>query len=555
MDHSVPLVYVFFRRLNGNQLTNDFVRRRIALSRLCFYQPGYILADNAIAGRVATEAKWFDVNFRIAGNNWKLKQASELKLCHSDSPFPLPKYCEKDWLIEFDIAGGKLLLNCVEFLVRAYSRRSEIPRILTTYHWGEAKSRLLAQDTPESELIPRGKAFTGDEKWIVYPHKNMVKDDDIFLAHIANDKTYAVQAASQIFAQLDTDDFKSSKALPIQVRPWFNSETQLKCRGFWFDNGKSFYCTELIGLQEPAGIPVEARRDSVSSTPTPADIIERERLHLLRKDPITLALTDVKQPRSDYSREEVEDSNFEVKHTRKVERVKVPKLTSRQRTIHDTGLEIENFSTGDPGGQRNATTGKVVLATREFGVNSEGILYEMWKSFERLKVAQKIQNLWWFTPPDKRCSESAFQCIQFTEDLSNIKRSKWLRLKRGGTRGLLLMIIRAGKKFYLVVEIERDNWIDKNGDFKEDSYSGLICEVANSEEVAMIFTQLDVALPSEKGIFKNIKIKFPAKNATFEHRQTGNPNGWFDATAALALRKMGLKNRQHESEQQEPDLD
>lgn len=557
LDHSVPLVLVIFRRLEGDLLTDDFETRRIALSRLCFYQPGYILVDNVVSERLSTDAEWFDVNFRLAGTGWELTKLPKLGLSTSNSPFLLPQDCEDEWVLVFDIGRQKkLVLNCIEFLVRGYSRRSEIPRILATYAWNEAHSRLFAQETPDHELIPKGKSITGNDKWIVYPHRDMAEEDDLLLAHIANDKTYAANAAKHVFSQLNSDQFRNGEALPITVRPWFNSGTQLKCRGFWCTDKTSFYCTELIGLKEPTGVPIEARRDQSTRTPTPEERLEQDRLIALRGDPMTVALTDLNQPRSLHPREEVEDGNFEVIKTRVVNRIKVPKLTGRQRILPKDGPEIEDFSTGDPEGQRNDSTGKAVLATREFGVNSQGTLHEIWKSFERLKATNRIQNLWWFIPPSEKYVTTDFQCVAFGQDLTDATRTKWLKLKSGGERGLLLILVLVNSKFYMITEIQRDSWIDKNGSYKEDSYSGLICEVADSKEATIIFNELNNFLPARRGVFKGFKSSLPNKNEIFEHRPTGNPDGWFDATAVLALRKMDVKvSRPQSSEAEEPTPD
>lgn len=543
-DHTVPLINVVFRRLKGDKLTATFVKRRIALSRLCFYQPGYILVDNVLSERLATDAKWFDVNFSYAGKNWSQVQIPKLGLSTAESAFLLPKYCDDEWALVFNFGKDKkLILNCVEFLVRGYSRRSEIPRILATYEWSEVKSRLFAQDTPDEEIIPKRKTLTGTEKWIVYPHRDMAEDDDVLLAHIANDTTYAAKAARSVYSQLDPVRLRNGEELPITVLPWFNSETKLKCRGFWSADKTSFYCTELIGLKEPTGIPIEPRRDHSTRTPTPEDRIEQERLIALRDDPMTIVLTDLNQPRSQYPREEVEDSSFEVIKTRVVNRIKVPKLTGQQKTIHKDGAEIEDFSTGDAAGQRNDTTGKAVLVDREFGVNSSGMLYEMWKSFQRLKAAQQIDHLWWFAPPSQKNSNSDFQCVAFEDDLKNPKATKWLSLKKGGQRGLLLILVKVQDKFILVVEIQRDEWIDKHGIYKEDNFSGLVCEVADSGEATHIVKELNGYLPGKKGVFLQFKSSLPNKIEVFEHRSTGNPNGWCDATAVLALSKMEVKVR------------
>ena len=150
---------------------------------------------------------------------------------------------------------AKLILNCVEFLVRGYSRRSEIPRILATYEWSEVESRLFAQQTPDNEKISKWKTPTGTEKWIVYPHSDMVKDDDVLLAHIANDETYAANAAKSIFSQLDPTRFRNGEELPITAAPWFNSETKLKCRGFWSEDKRTSIALSLLVLKSQPASP------------------------------------------------------------------------------------------------------------------------------------------------------------------------------------------------------------------------------------------------------------------------------------------------------------
>ncbi|MBD2837117.1 hypothetical protein ID144_08720 [Pseudomonas sp. JM0905a] len=540
MDHTVPLVNVVFRKLNEDVLTDEFVTRRIALSRLCFYQPGYILVNNLVAAKVAAETHWFDVNFRITGTHWSFQTAEQLNLGSPNSPHFLPPHCAKDWSIAFSQGKGLLLLNCMEFLVRGYSRRSEIPRILTTYHWGEAELRLLAKPTPSEEKIVKKKQPAGGEKWIVYPHKDMVTEDDVFLAHIANDDTYAATAARSLFAQVNGDDFKSGTPKTLQVRPWFNSETKLKCRGFWFDDNKSFFCTELVGLQEPSGCLVEARREkAVKKEDATEDRLISDAERLLRENPETLVLTDLNQPRSAYPREEIEDGTFDLIRTRTVRRIKIAKPTDRQKVLKKDELPVEKLSTGDPCGQRDKNTGKAVLATREIGVNSDGVLQEMWKSFLRLKDAGEIEQLWWFVPPSQRHKIGPPQCVAFTEDPTNIERTKWLTLKDGRTRGLLFLLIWAESQFFLVVEIERE-LKKKQGKLEEEPFRGFICPVADAVEATRIIGFLDAELPKCKGVFKNIEDDLPDGHDLFDHQPTQNAKAWFDATAVQALQKMKL---------------
>lgn len=554
MDNTVPLINVVFRHIQGDQMLDEFVTRRIALSRLCFYQPGYILVDNVLSERLATDCEWFDVNFRPVGSNWRQPLITELRLSSPDSPYLLPNKCDQERAFIIDIGKGrKLIINCIEFLVRGYSRRSEIPRILATYEWHDAEARLFAQKTPPEELIPANKTPTKNEKWIVYPHPDMVEDDYVLLAHIANDEMCAGNAAKTIFSQIPQERFQKGEELPIIATPWFRSKTKLKCRGFWSADRMTFYCIELIGIQEPSGIPIEVRDQHSTRTPTPEDRIEKERLIALRDDPMTIALTDVSQPWSQYPVEEIDDSSFEVLKRRVVEKIKVPKLTGQQKTLRKGGSEVENHGTGDAAAQRNSNTGKAVLATREYGVNSSGMLYEMWNSFQRLKAAKQIHNLWWFIPPSETDTNSDFRCLALVDNFENPEAKKWLSLKNGGQRGLLIMLVKVQNKRCMIIEIQRNEWINKHGIFKEDSFSGLACEVSGTAEAAHIVKELNQWLPPRKGVFKGFNSALPNKMDIFEHRPTGDPRGWCDATAVLALSKLGIKVQRPQIPEPEPE--
>ncbi|WP_416310848.1 hypothetical protein [Pseudomonas sp. W03] len=549
-DNTVPLVNVIFRRLDGDTLTDTFDKREIALSRLCFYQPGLILVDNKVAERVVYETAWFDVSFSFEGSHWSFRTAKDLGLCQENSPYPLPPKCHGDWAIEFSMGKKRLQLNCIELLVRGYSRGSEIPRILTTYGWSEAKARLFSKDTPPDELIPKKKPLTGNEKWIVYPHKDMKKDDDLLLAHLANDEPYGATSARLLHAQLNNDKFKSGYSQQLQVRPWFNSATKLRCRGFWNSDGKSFLCTELVGMQMPSGLPIEVRRDKAEQVEgATEDLLAGEGSRLTPDELDSLALTDRSQPRSSYPREEIEDDSFEVLGDRCVERVKVAKPYERRKSTPKDEVPPEKYSTGDPQGQRDQTTGKVVMATRELGVNSQGVLQEMWKSFKRLQEAKQIETVGWFLPPEHIRRTDPPTCVLFSDEGRTSDQTKWLSLKDGSARGMLaLIVIVAGDK-YLVVEIQRDQQ-QRKGRLVEESFCGFICPIADSNEAGETIAFLDAELPRCEGKSSRLENILPPDIRTFEHRPSSDKEAWYDATAVLALQKVGVKVKRHPRREQ-----
>ncbi|HCF7758981.1 hypothetical protein ABZQ24_00560 [Pseudomonas aeruginosa] len=539
-DATVPLVKVYFRRLDGETLTNDWQTRLLALSRLCFYQPGLILVDNKVVAKVASEAVWFDVSFVFQGNHWSFHTAAQLGLCQANSPYSLPPGCLTDWSIVFAMGEKRLQMNCVEFLVRGYSRGSEIPRILTTYNWGEATARLFSKETPLSEQIPKKQPLTGKEKWIVYPQKGMKREDDTLLAHLANDEPYGATSARNLFAELNNNEFASGNSHSLQVRPWFNGATKLKCRGFWSDDGKTFLCTELVGMKMPSGFPIEARRDKAEQADgAPNDLPAGDGSRLAKGDLDSIPTTDRSQPRSSYPREDVEDDEFEVIDDRVVDRVQIKKPYERRKKHLKEEAPPEKYSTGDPQGQRDPTTGKVVKTTRELSVNSEGVPLEMWRSFQRLKETKQIDNVGWFVPPSSMRPTDPPSYILFSEEGRMADETKWLTLRDGNLRGMLALIVTIGKKKFLVVEIQR-NLVRKKGHLVEESLCGFICPVADSGAVQRILTILNAEVPRQEGKFKQIKKLIPSSDY-FEHQPSGVEGSWFDSTAVLALGKMGVK--------------
>ncbi|MBK5344739.1 hypothetical protein JFU48_25675 [Pseudomonas sp. TH49] len=252
-DNTVPLVIVTLQRVDGDLLTEEFETCQIAISRLRFYPQGLILEDRLPVARIALETLWFKVGFGY--KDWNFRTAKELHRRSSKHELSLPVECANDWSLEFKQSEGALMLNCVDYLVRGYSIRSEIPRILTTYGWHEAKSRLLKHDTPSSEKnLP--------DSLVVYPHPDMVKEDEVFLALLANDDRRTRRAAESIFSEIDTP--ASKRAIRTLSKCFHGSTDQLN----WSAAGSGSMAARILFAWSCAAIsnpPAKDRQPRLSS--------------------------------------------------------------------------------------------------------------------------------------------------------------------------------------------------------------------------------------------------------------------------------------------------
>lgn len=538
---TVPLVEVTLQKLNGDLLTGEFETIRIAVSRLLFYPRGLILEDRRPVARIAVQNHWFDVEFSYSG--WNFFKASDLGFCSPKSEYRLPESCSGDWSLAFKQVKGTVLLNCVDYLVRGYAHRSEIPRILTTYSWGPAKHRLLAKPTPADE---QGLS----DRLIVYPHPDMVSADETFLAYLAND-SHTIKAARSIFADADTQAFKSGQPHTLQVMPWFKGRTRLQCRGIWLNKGQDFLCLELLAFDAPQGKLIDCRISRRTKTEAAVDdwVRSKENQRKLTENDMDFCMTDFHQPRSPYPRYDITAGELSAGVDAEKTRTYIDVPYERTITVPSDQPPPDTLSTGDTMGRGDSGTAKATVTASAVDAEFSGALQEMWKSFLRLRAAGLLKHVRWYAPHQAIGSRPP-ELIPFSErsydeqEDPKGKLKKWLYLHDSQCRGMMIFVLWTSEQMYLVIETERRRWTSKDGDLKEESCSGLICQIENTEDIRKVHRFLDNGLPSHKGVFANLVKKsiwpLDGPYAIYPHRTQKDSNAWLDAAAVNALRRMGI---------------
>lgn len=524
-DSTVPLTNTIFRRLEGEHL-GEFKTRPIAVSRLGHYQPGHIVADNKLVGYVDSDTEDFDVNY----NAWKFvsKQFARKEgfpLPFTDADYELPTECDGDWLIELPIVGGSLLINCTEFLVRAYSRRSEIPRILATYNWTGVNNRFFSYHKKH------------ESDWVIYPHASMVDEDMYFLAHAKYD-LHTIKACRYIHAQLDNEHFKSGAPYHLQVKPWFLGPGKLRCRGYRINNGRDFLCTELIGMSLPEGKPFEFVRlkSDKNDNAEYENRIPLDQRKNQQSDNNLVPMTDNAQPRRGGSREDIDLGDFAVIYpSRSVRRTKEITNTSKSIVILGEEPQAEQFTTSENHGNGDLLTGRLFISYRDLPISAGGTLIDMWNAFQHLQKAGHITSVCWYVPDDTFGNSLPLSCIEIANPSH-----PWTDIGGGRKRGMLALRIRAKNKTFLVLEFERALTPSRKNSamLEEDKISGMICEIESLRQAIDVIHTVSQGIAEKRGNFKSLN-GLP-KFKIFPHKHSKENNVPLESTAINALILMDL---------------
>lgn len=526
-DSAAPWVKVVFRRLEDNHLS-EFETRQISISTLGLYQPGYILENNQMSSRAEVVVEDFKINYKdYKLNSRSYAESKNIPAPFSDRDYELPSECNKDWVIELPIDGGKLIINCTEFLVRGYSRRPEIPRILSTYEWSEAERRLFA------------RININYTDWTIFPHRDIVNEDTYLLAHIQCDLS-TKEACKYIFNQLDNDEFSSGAPHHIQVKPWFFGMGTLTCRGYRVNNGKDFLCTELIGMSLPEGKPFETiRLKKEKDENALEDTINLQELH--RSEPASLEslpLTNKHDPRRSGQRETIEHGEFRIKFPdRHVRRTFEITNYSKQRIIIKDRQAAEQFSPNEGNGRGDTLTGRVFISTMETPERTGGTLINMWHAFQHLKKQGHIKSVDWFVPDNTFDDSLPLTCIEIEGN-----GLPWAEMGGGRQRRLLLLRIRTAEKTVLVAELERGlNPVSGSDAQSEDTISGMVCVVKHLQQACIMAKAISEHIASHRGNFKKLrKIQGLPEFAVFRHNKNTANTVPLESTAINALILAGI---------------
>ena len=257
---SLPTVVLWFRELLADGTFGTvFERVDVGINLLGLAQVGTIWSAGESDSQLAYSAPvTFDVD--LSPGHWHLTSQSEHQQETRLDLIPLADYrlkyssADRSKILVFRLKDGhELLVPALEFFSRCYGRSGEVNRVLATYAWNEAKSRLCERVTAD---VPPGH-------WGVKLAEGIRNDDAVFLAHVEHD-LYAERAAKRIYATLQVDYNKrpNGKGLAFpEIEPWFKGPAKLRVQGIPLDGGRRFLALRIIGGSEPNGPPVFSRRE------------------------------------------------------------------------------------------------------------------------------------------------------------------------------------------------------------------------------------------------------------------------------------------------------
>jgi hypothetical protein len=554
-ENTQPDCVVVFRELKGNQVSEETFTRRIPITSLGHVRIGTIWKNARLRQEMEYDQAEFTVDF--TEGSWRITSFREASSFKNALPYPLAihplEYKERDLanMIEFPLStGGKLVIPCIEFFTRCYGSSAELRRIISTYTWEEAlNQRLLApQEEPDEPDI-----------WKVKLRRRLVNDDVTFLAHIKYE-TYAELAAKSIYAQLEKSH-KSEKGYNlcfIKAQPWFQGSADIRVRGIWFDNQRSFLGLQIAGCSDPKGLPIErdredrhySERSDLGQNDEGAEGGVKERL--LSKLPQIIDLTGDKDPDSGSAEVEILDPVFvKLGETRVIFDVR-GQLHQGTPGTKWRGVSRDKFSGGDPHGSGKGIGRAAIHA--EAIMESEGILRDMWKALLFMKKKYKeIEATEWFTfqggfQSDVEPKLISLEPFDNEKEIEDSSKRNWPYFDTAKLipRGVLVIRTQvAGKMFYMLEIQRRPRKVKKkDGTIKpdEEKFQGLIFTLEDQSQLKSWLRRFLADIRPNKGVMSKLAGKCPGMAEPFNHSPARSEQVPCEAAVSNALRKMGIEN-------------
>lgn len=548
---TVPLVVVFFRKLDKNGKLGDFERRNIALTFLGLLRIGTIWKNGECNSEAVmpliNEKKYVD----FTQDAWKFVSPAQTALPANKNPidqqdYPLPFAYDKNWLLDFPLENGKnLLIPCLEFLVRCYGRSEEVPRVLTTYGWEEANKRFYAPFDQPVEA----------NTWPVKLTSRMYNGDVVCLAHIKHDE-YAERVAKNINSQIEVSFDKKEPFAFITVAPWFQGDAQVLICGLWVNKGKTLLALRIDGCSDPVDVPILRDRENTNKTTVPVDTEPGQSEsgwtpRLLKKQPKIIDLTDEDEPDQGAPTVDVEEPDFVILGESRVV-IDVVRERAKKTTVHTIGEghEPKSFSSGEPHGSEKGV-GNASIHARPV-MESHGTLRDMWNAMRLLKRSHSnlIKSVEWFTFEDGFNSTDepkmiGLQPFDKKEKVLTIIRN-WLfyDVNNKDPRGILVARMVVADKSIYIIEIERRPRSKKNSEGNlvdaEESFMGFILVLDDQKEFESWLSNFLSDVRHAKGIMQKLVARCPGKAAAFKHSTSKDDGVPCEAAVLNALDKVGF---------------
>lgn len=551
---SQPNVLVAFRELSDSgSLSDTVIYRRVPLTALGQVRVGTVWRDGLCQSEAVLDCEKFAVDF--TKGSWKLTSFQQTAEDRASPPYPqelhpLKHDKDRNWLLGFKLpSGGKLIVPCLEFFTRCYGRSAELRRVLATYPWNECQEERLYAPLDEPEE---------SGKWKVKLRKRMVNGDVIFLAH-AKYEPYAENAAKSIYGQIEAQYDPADRTLAfIKVAPWFRGPAELKAKGIWFDEGRSFLALNIVGCSQPTGVSILRGRENANNAEQPANGSTPQSAwdgtpeRVLVKPPDIVDLTGDVEPDPHAVSVEIEDPAFEELGEK---RVVIDMRKERAQSSSGTkvkGTDASAYSSGEAHGSGQGV-GYASIHARPV-MESQGVVRDMWNALLYLKKKQPsvIQSVEWFTSDGGYSQEPeprlmGLQPFEQKDEVDGATR-KWPYMDAATLqeiRGVLVARVVANNKSVHIVEIQRrpqKKW-DKNGkpEDREEHLKGLAFVLDAQDDFEEWLQQLLLGIRHVKGVVKKLVGRCPGKAAAFKHSPAGSDKVPCETTVLNALEKMGVE--------------
>ena len=552
--NSQPHVLVAFREIGPEGLGDEVIPRRVPITELGQVRIGSIWKDQKCQSQVAFEVDKFDV--MISRNTWRVVSFNEAVLQGNAPPYPSDIYPlqyerDKNWMIEFDLqSGGKLLIPCLEFFARCYGRSAELKRVLATYPW------CAPTDTHNSRLYsPLGEPEEPGQ-WKVKLRKRMTNGDIVFLAHAKYDP-YTQSAAKSIYAQIETEhDPKGRFPAFIKVAPWFQGPAELKVSGIRFDNGKSFLALQVNGCSNPDGALIVRDRENSNRVNEGAAPGAREAWagtpeRQLIKPPEIVDLTSDEDPDHSAAPIEIEDDNFEELGEKRLVIDRRREKAESKAGAKQQGTCADKYSGGEPSGDGKGV-GYASIHAKPV-LESQGTLRDVWDAllFLKKKHPEKILKIQWYTWESGFSNDPEPQLIGLTEfpqeeELdTSIRNWVYSDPATAAVRGILIARLMLQDKWVCILEIQRRPRTKKGKDGErtssEESFKGLVCIPANTDQFKEWLTHTLAAIRYTQGIVRRLEGKHIDNCRSFSHSRSQSEQVAGEAAVLNALEKVNVR--------------
>jgi hypothetical protein len=496
----------------------------------------------------------FDVDYRVGG--WRLTNFEQAIKNDTELPYPLeihplPYKIDKNWFIEFQLAsGGKLVVPCLEFFSRCYGRSQEVKRILATYPWSgltdSCESKFYAPlDEPEEA-----------GKWKVKLRKRLQNGDTAFLAHAKYDP-YTREAAKLIHSEIEAN-YVADSTIPlfIKIAPWFQGPAEIRAKGIWFDNKRSFLALEIMGGSDPDGIEIERHREIYSSENhrDTGDVLDETWGGVvsqgLIRPPDIVDLTGDLAPDHDSTRTEILDQDYVVMGIpRAIVDRRGDRVTNRSRRL-SRGADALIYSSGEAHGTNKGVG--LTLAHAKPVIESKGILIDMWNAMRYLQkmYPRNIQGIDWFTYEDHYQSAGIPKLIaldQFDDDTVIPTATKnWIYsdVDAARIRGVMVVRMRINGRSVHIIELQRRPRKIKLKDNREvdgeEPFKGVVITIEDNEIFFNWLKRFLYEIRYVKGIAQKITPYAPGKADTFSHTTTESESAQYAVAVENALGKIGM---------------